>query len=103
MWEEPIKSGIQSVRKKERNNLLKLYCFRGMSIGILRNANIILSFPVILVPLLRGENLEASTIFAAISLIDSLSLFGIQYLNHGILVASEYISLFKRVQETLLL
>ena len=74
-----------------------------MSDSIFRNANIILCFPIILVPLLKGEELEASTIFAALSLIDMLSLNSVRFLNYGIHVASECLSLFRRAQTTLLL
>ena len=73
VWEKPIISHIQRSRRVECRLLLKLYFWKGFSDGIYRNANVILAFPIVLVPLAQGRPLIASAIFSALSLVDSLA------------------------------
>ena len=101
-WEEPISHRIQDLRKSECRRFLKLYFCKGLSDGITRNANIRLAIPVVLVPLAKGEPLVASTIFTALSLVDSLST-NVNNLNFAISGAVDYVSVIKRAESVLLL
>ena len=62
-----------------------------------------LSLPILLIPTLAGERLHATMTFFAISLISILSLNVLSSTNLGITALINYISVFKRVQNVLLL
>ena len=102
-WEEPIIHRIRSSRRVECRGLLRLFFWKGFSDGIFRNANLILSFPIILVPLAHGQPLVASTIFTAISLLDNIALTSVKNLNMGVNSMADYYSVIKRAEQVLLL
>ena len=102
-WEEPIIRRIRSSRQVECRGLLRLFFWKGFSDGIFRNANLILSFPIILVPLAHGQPLVASTIFTAISLLDNIALTSVKNLNLGVNSMADYYSVIKRAEQVLLL
>ena len=94
---------IEGARRAECKAFLKLYCLKGFSEGFFRNFNIILSFPVVLLPLAEGHPLQASTIFTALTILDILTFNVMINLSLGGNAAAEYYSVIKRVQHVLLL
>ena len=94
VWEEPIIHNIQRSRRVECRALLKLYLWNGFIDGMYRNTNMLLAFPIVLVPLAEGRTLVASTVFTALSLVDSLTL-NIGYFNFGMNAALGYHSVSK--------
>ena len=103
MWEEPLLRHIKSARRTECRRFLKLYFLKGFSDGISRNANIIFAFPIILVPLAQGKPLVASTVFTALSIIDSVASSCVKEFNFGMNAAADYYSVITRIQAVLLL
>ena len=103
VWEEPIIHRIQSSRRVECRRLLKLFFWKGFSDGISWNAILILSFPVILVPLAHGQPLVASTIFTALSLLENIALNSVKTLNFAMNAMADYYSVIKRAEQVLLL
>ena len=73
VWEEPIVDHIQKARRVECRRFVKLYCLKGLSLGFFRNFNVLLTFPIVLIPLAQGQPLVYSTVFAALTLIDSIT------------------------------
>ena len=67
------------------------------------NTNTLFTFPIILVPLATGQPLLGSTIFSALTLVDSLSIICVSNLNSGANAAADYYSVIKRIQQVLLL
>ena len=94
---------IEGARRTECRGFLKLYCLKGFSEGFFRNFNIILSFPVVLLPLAEGRPLLASSVFTALTIIDILTFNVMLILSLGGNAAAEYYSVIKRVQNVLLL
>ena len=103
VWEEPIVKHIKQARRVECRRYLNLYCLKGFSEGFFRNSNIFLTFPIVLIPLAQGKTLEASSVFTALTLIDSITFNIVQRVNLGANVAAEYFSVIKRAQDILLL
>ena len=103
VWEQPIIRRIHQARRVECRRFLRLYFFKGLSLGIFRNGNILLTFPILLTPLAQGMPLVASTVFAALSLIDSLALGNLYEMNYGMNSLADYCSVVKRIEEVLLL
>ena len=103
VWEEPIIHRIQSSRRVECRRLLRVFFWKGFSDGIFRNANLVLSFPVILVPLAHGQPLVASTIFTALSLLENIALNSVKTLNFAMNAMADYYSVIKRAEQVLLL
>ena len=103
VWEEPILSHIQHSRRVECRRFLKLQFWKGFSDGIYRNANVIMAFPIVLVPLAQGRPLVASTIFTALSVAYSLAYDNMMRLNYGMGATSGYYSVIKRIESVLLL
>ena len=73
VWEEPIVQNVQNSRRVECRRLLRLYFWNGFTDGIYRNANVLLAFPIVLIPLAEGRPLVASSIFTAFTLADVLA------------------------------
>ena len=63
----------------------------------------LLSLPVLLVPILAGQPLQSTTTFFAITLLSILSLNALTTINMGVTALINYISVFRRVQNVLLL
>ena len=82
---------------------MRLFFWKGFGDGLTRNANVVLAFPIVLVPLAQGQPLVASSIFAALSLLDSIALNGVKNPNFGMNTLADYYSVIKRVEEVLLL
>lgn len=87
----------------ECRRFVKLYCLKGLALGFFKNFNILLSFPIVLIPLAQGQPLVYSTVFAAFTLIDSITVDIILSLNVGGNAAADYYSVIKRVEQVLLL
>ena len=81
VWEAPIISHIRKHRRLECQRFLRLYFWRGFSMGLTRNSSSLFAFPIILVPLAQGQPLVASTIFTALTLADTLATDNIFTLN----------------------
>ena len=87
----------------ECRRFLRLYFWKDFSDGISRNANILLGFPIVLVPLARGEPLVAASIFTAFSLLDTIAVNSVKNLNFGMNAMADYYSVIKRTESVLLL
>ena len=51
VWEGPIVDHIKRARRLECSRLVKLNCLQGAALGFFKNFNILLSFPIVLIPL----------------------------------------------------
>ena len=87
----------------ECRRFLRLYFWKGFSDGISRNANILLGFPIVLVPLAHGEPLVSTSIFTAFSLLDTIAVNSVKNLNFGMNAMADYYSVIKRAESVLLL
>ena len=67
VWEEPIVYHIQKARRAQCRRVV--YCLKGLSMGFVRNFNVLLTFPIVLIPLTQGKSLLYFTVFAAFTLI----------------------------------
>ena len=96
VWEQPIISHIRKHRRIECYRFLKLYFWRGFSQGLTRNTNTLFALPIILVPLANGQSLLGSTIFTALTLVDSASISVLNF-NMSSNTAADYYSVIKRI------
>ena len=103
VWENPITLKVQNARRNELRRFLKFYWWTGVSEGITRNSNSLLTLPILLAPLARGEPLLASTVFTALGLADSITYSSLKNINYGINAAALYYSVIRRIEEVLLL
>lgn len=47
-----------------------MWCVKEFGSGFFKNAKLLLSFPILLIPLARGDVLQAAIVFPAISMAD---------------------------------
>ena len=85
---------ILSSRRMECRRFVKLQSLTGLSDGLSRNSSVLIGMPIILVPLLTGQPLIASSIFIAMSLTDNIAR-EILCMSKGMSAATDYYSVIK--------
>ena len=93
---------ILSSRRMECRRFVKLQSLTGLSDGLSRNSSVLIGMPIVLVPLLTGQPLIASSIFIALSLADTLAR-SILCMSNGLKGATDCYSVIKRTEDVLLL
>ena len=87
----------KAARSKEISRFKKYYSLSGFMMGFLVFSDPLLSLPIILVPILSGQPLEAATIFYAMSLMSLLSFYGLHMTTKSITSLANYISVLQRI------
>lgn len=73
VWEENIVGRIKETRKLECSQYFKMYFIKWYGDGFFRTAKLLLSIPIILIPLSQGNILQAAIIFPAITMADFIA------------------------------
>ena len=61
---------VKAARKKEYSRYQKMWGVKSFGRGFFFNAKLLLSFPIILVPLAQGKLLQAAVVFPAMAMAD---------------------------------
>ena len=70
VWEEKIVERVKEARKKEYSRYQKMWSVKSFGRGFFFNAKLLLSFPIILIPLAQGKLLQAAVVFPAMTMAD---------------------------------
>ena len=102
-WEAALVARSKAARSEEISRLRRFFSVNGFFQGFMLYSEALLALPILLVPVLAGVPLDATSALVGLSLAGFLSISGVFNTNLGLTAAANYLSVLRRVQEVLLL